>query len=78
MAKRSAYMSDNEYVKEMAKEIQNIGTRHGVSTVFNDFLLMSAYAISNVIDKVHYEERENEYLRVVKKYTKEELDKLAE
>lgn len=78
MAKKSSYMSDNQDVREMTKEIQSIGMKHGVSTVFNDFLLMSAYAISNVFDKVHYEEREKEYLRVVKKYSKEGLNKMAE
>ncbi len=77
MAKNN-YISDNKYVKEMAEEIYAIGAKHSVSTVFSDFLLISSYAVSNMVDKVHYEERENEYLRVVKKYTKEELDKFVQ
>lgn len=41
-------------------------------TLFDDFLYMSAAAISNATDFVHYEEREAEYMRRVSKYTKEE------
>lgn len=40
--------------------------------IWKDFVLMSACAISNAVDKSHYDEREERYLKTIAKYTKEE------
>ena len=40
--------------------------------IWKDFILMSACAISNAVDKSHYDEREKRYLKTIAKYTKEE------
>lgn len=40
--------------------------------VWEDFILMAACALSNPVDKAHYDERENRYLLTIKKYTKQE------
>lgn len=40
--------------------------------IWKDFILMSACAISNAVDKSHYDEREERYLKTIAKYTKEE------
>ncbi len=40
--------------------------------IWSDFLTMAACAISNAVDKIHYDEREELYLRTIKKYNKEE------
>lgn len=42
--------------------------------VFEDFVLMSAIAISNAVDKSHYAVREARYMRKVEDYSKQELD----
>ncbi len=71
---KGRFISSNKYVKEMADIILKIAYRHGTATVFNDFILMSAYAISNAVDKLHFKEREQSYSDVVKKYNKDELE----
>jgi hypothetical protein len=36
--------------------------------IWKDFIIMSACALSNPVDKAHYEERENRYLDIIQKY----------
>ena len=78
MAKKSTYISPNERVREIVKQFETIGYRHGISTVFDDYLIIASCMISNVIDKVHFEEREALYMRTIKKYSKEEIQKYVE
>lgn len=40
--------------------------------VWTDFIVMTACALSNMVDKVHYNEREAKYLGIINKYDKEE------
>ena len=40
--------------------------------IWKDFILMTACAFSNAVDKTHYDERENRYLKAIAKYRKEE------
>ena len=40
--------------------------------VWRDLIIMNACAISNAVDKTHYDEREKRYLSIIKKYTKVE------
>lgn len=56
----------------MIKMFQNLFYRHSLWDVYSDFLEMSALAISNSVDLIHYGDREKRYLEIVKKYTKEE------
>ena len=42
--------------------------------VFSDFVVMSACALSNPLDKQHYDEREKLYLSIAGKYTKDEIN----
>ena len=46
--------------------------------VFTDFVSMSAYAVSNSVDKENYKEREEQYLALAAKYSKEEINKFPE
>lgn len=39
---------------------------------------MTAAALSNAVDKVHFEEREKSYLTIAGKYNKAELEAVAE
>ena len=77
MAKKSTYVSHDTRVKEIIKLIENIGYRHGITTVFDDYLYISSCAVSNIVDKLHFEEREKLYMQTIKKYSKEELQQLV-
>lgn len=46
--------------------------------VWRDFIVMYACALSNPIDKEHYDEREALYLRTIKKYNKQEQPLFSE
>lgn len=61
----------------MAKTIRELSHRHGTYNVFADFCEMSAIAFSNVVDKRQYKDREERYMRIVKKYEKEEANKIG-
>lgn len=52
--------------------------RHHTHEVFRDFCALSALSISNAVDRVHYKEREADYLRIIQRYTKDEAKRFAE
>lgn len=60
---------------EFLKIFKSLTYRHRGWDVWNDFIVMAACALSNPVDKTHYEEREARYLRIIKKYNKQERDK---
>lgn len=78
MAKKGTYISPNTRVKEIIKLIESIGYKHGIQTVFDDYLTIASCAVSNAVDKVHFEEREAHYMETIKKYDKEECQKFVE
>ena len=78
MVKKGTYVSYDTRVKEIIKLIESIGYRHGISTVFDDYLTIASCAVSNAVDKVHFDEREALYMQTIKKYSKEELRKIVE
>ena len=63
--------------KELLDTFRQLGNRYGVFAVFEDFLAMYAIAISNSVDRYHYEEREAQYMRIVQKYDRQELEQLV-
>lgn len=56
--------------KYLLKNIKLLGSKYDISKVFNDFLIMGAYSISNSVN--YNDDREKEYLRIINSYTKEE------
>ena len=52
------------------KQIASAGYRS--FEVWNDFVVMAACALSNPVDKTHFEEREKRYLKIIRKYRKNE------
>lgn len=78
MAKKATYVSNDTRVKEIIKVIECIGYKHGISRVFDDYLTIASCAISNAVDKVHFDEREALYMETIKRYSKEELQQFAE
>ena len=61
------------YRKSMKARLMTIGGHRRISEVFSDVIAMIAIALSNSCDRRSYDTREAEYLRIAKKYTKEEL-----
>lgn len=63
-----------ENQKEIVKIFGQLGGRHSLWQLWADAIVMIACAISNAVDKAHWDEREKAYLSIAKKYTKEEMD----
>lgn len=61
----------------MIKMFKEFEYRYSLWDVFQDFLFISAACISNSVDFVRRNKREAEYLRIIKKYKKEDLDRFA-
>ena len=64
-----------EAQKELVKKFE-VFTSKGRSRwqVWSDWITISAIAVSNATDKSHFDEREQQYMTIVKKYTKQEVD----
>lgn len=60
------------YQKELVSAIRRLGQIHSISRVFEDFLAISAVSVSNAVN--FRDDREQEYLSIVKRYSKEELN----
>lgn len=67
-------VGSNNRQKEFVKEYERLCARNNRHQVWSDFVYMAAAAISNAVDKRHAEHREEQYMAIVKKYTREELD----
>lgn len=64
--------------KEYNQKIEWLSGRHGAWTVFSDFIAMAAISIRNSVNLLDWEEKEKQYLDLIKKYKKEELEKFPE
>lgn len=58
--------------KEFLRVFNQLTNRHRSWDVWRDFIVMYACALSNPVDKQHYDEREALYLRTIQKYNKQE------
>jgi len=67
----------DEHQKEIVRLFESLSGRHNRWTIWCDWVVMSAIAISNVVDKVHAEKREKTYMTLAGKYTKKELECFA-
>ena len=68
-----------EAQKELVKKFEVFASK-GRSRwqVWSDWITISAIAVSNATDKSHFDEREQQYMTIVKKYTKQEVDTFAD
>lgn len=71
-------MNLDHHQKEFVKLLQRNAGRFRAREVFRDFCELSALAISNRHDRLHYEAREARYLDLISKYTKEEIARFPE
>ena len=64
----------DKHEKEFLGIFQKLSQRHSAWNVWHDFIFLSATALSNQIDKRPgiWHKRENEYLRIIKRYDKNE------
>ena len=76
MAKKTLYMPTE--CKELCDCLTSVSDRYPIYQIFEDWLAMSAIAISNAVDLIQKDEREKQYLDIVKKYNSQEITKLAE
>lgn len=64
--------------KNLVKALRSVSYSHTIYEVFQDWLAVSAIAISNAVDWRQYKQREEVYMEIIQKYTKSEQEKLAE
>lgn len=64
--------------KEFLRVFNQLANRHRSWDVWRDFIVMYACALSNPVDKEHYQEREALYLRLINKYNKQEQPLFSE
>ena len=57
---------------KLTKLITDLAYKYGVHDIFSDFVEMAAISISNAVDKQQFGVREERYMRIVKRYTKDE------
>lgn len=67
-----------ESCKGLAQALQSISYTRSIHEVFQDWLNISAIAISNAVDWTQRAEREEVYFQIVSGYSKAEQKKLAE
>ena len=76
MAKSAPYVPD--YCAGIIKGLKTLSSRHSLWSVFEDWLKVCAISISNAVDWNHREEREQQYLETINKYTPNEQKILVE
>ena len=69
-----SYVGRTERQRELEKLYNKLCYRYSRYEVWQDMVVMIACAIANAVDKRHFDKREEMYMRVVQKYTKEELN----
>lgn len=69
---KEKHLSKEEYKKEIVKLLSHLDDKYGRFKVFEDLLYMIACSISNAIDGVHYEGREETYVKLMSHYSSEE------
>lgn len=61
--------------KNLIKLIEANGRQHGTWQVFSDFVEMAAISLSNAVDHAQREGREARYLEIVRRYSREEVER---
>ena len=70
----AARLVRGEQQKQIVKLIEGMAGRRSAWEIWQDFIVMSALAISNCVDREHRETREREYMKRAEQYTREELE----
>lgn len=70
----ASYAGRNNRQRELEKLYNKLCGRYSRYEVWQDMVVMIACSIANAVDKRFFDQREEMYMRVVKKYTKDELN----
>lgn len=62
-------------MKDIIKSIGFLSSNHSTYDVFSDWVTMYALSISNSVDLSHFNEREDMYMSISKKYSSQEMSK---
>lgn len=62
----------NDGKKEFLDSFRKLTYRHRAWDIWRDFIIMFACSLSNPVDKTHCDEREARYMKIIKKYNKQE------
>ena len=74
----AARLVRGEQQKQIVKLIEEMAGRMSAWEIWQDFIVLSALAISNSVDREHRETREKEYMRRASRYTREEMQRFPE
>lgn len=66
------------HIKNVINLLNQNSYHHRMHDIFRDFVALTAISLSNAVDKVHYEEREAQYMDIVGKYSKDEVQRFSE
>lgn len=72
-----AIRTTNLCQKNIVDILHGMTGRLSLWQIWQDFIMMSAYSISNAVDKKHFEEREKSFTGIVAKYSHDDLEKFA-
>lgn len=64
-------------MRSLENSINLLGRKYSVERVFSDFVELAALAISNSVDRQHFDTREERYLALIRGYTSEEANQFA-
>lgn len=70
--------NSSEARKNFMKIFRQLTYRYRAWDIWRDFVVLFACALSNPVDKKHYEEREKRYLKIIHRYRKEEQEKFPQ
>ena len=74
---RDARLVRDPHQKEIVKLFSAFDGSKNRRQIFDDFLWMTAIAISNAVDLAHREEREARYMDIVKQYKPKDMEIFA-
>lgn len=74
---KDARLVRDSHQKEIVKLFSAFDGSKNRRKIFEDFITVSACAVSNLLDTVHYEEREKRYLDTIRQYKRNEIDVFA-
>lgn len=63
----------DQHQKALAGLLRDNARRYRLHEVFRDFCEVAAISLSNAVDRLHYETREERYLQIVKRYERDEV-----
>lgn len=78
MARSRRFLSSDDETREFVKVLDSIDRAKSTWELFDDFTTVMACTISNSADITNYDQREAEYMRIVKKYKPDDFSKFAQ